>query len=369
LKTIIPNASDEAIDIMEKMMQYDPQKRPTAAQLLEHDYFKDFVSPVQNSIYGKSNKGFFNKTNEINSNLRKSSAVSKRLESRKSKLDSRGVNKNSFYKSRQKNPDRVPSKPPANSYFNNPTNAGLPSIGKDSPSESKNEGGLPPGKRLLMNSGERNRSLPSGKGLSKYGDMDSTPGAGGGGILGKYYKNKEDFGHAVGYNPGGGLSKAPADAADAYGIYTGSVGAGGGLTKLSKKESSKDDKPPVYGGLNYGGISKYTAKKDEENDGEHLPSVTNRQALGGGLSLGVKRNIGSKLGSKEGTRGNIPSGGGLGELSQDNDYTNGLPNLNKYSQLGGLGGGLSKGGASKNGLSSIGGGGLSKGGGLGRFNL
>jgi serine/threonine protein kinase len=87
---------------MEKMMQYDPQKRPTAAQLLEHEYFKDFVSPVQNSIYGKSNKGFFNKSNEINSNLRKSSAVSKRLESRKSKLDSRGVNKNSFYKSRQK---------------------------------------------------------------------------------------------------------------------------------------------------------------------------------------------------------------------------------------------------------------------------
>lgn len=349
-------------------MQYDPQKRPTAAQLLEHDYFKDFVSPVQNSIYGKSNKGFFNKTNEINSNLRKSSAVSKRLESRKSKLDSRGVNKNSFYKSRQKNADRVPSKPPANSYFNNPTNAGLPSIGKDSPSETKNDSNFPNGKRLLMNSGERNRSLPSGKGLSKYGDMDSTPGVSGG-ILGKYYNNKQDFGHAVGYNPGGGLSKGQVDSSDSYGIYGGG-GIGGGLSKVPRKDSAKDDKPPLYSGLNYGGISKYNAKKDEENNGERLPSVTNRQALGGGLGVGVKRNIGSKLGSKEGSRGNIASGGGLGEVTKDNDYTNGLPNLNKYSQLGGLGGGLSKGGINKNGLSSISGGGLSKaGGGLGRFNL
>ena len=32
LNTIIPNASEEAIDLMEKMMQFDPQKRPTATQ-------------------------------------------------------------------------------------------------------------------------------------------------------------------------------------------------------------------------------------------------------------------------------------------------------------------------------------------------
>lgn len=102
LSTIIPNASAEAIDLMEKMMQYDPQKRPTASQCLEHDYFKDFVAPVQTSIYGKSNKGFFNKANDTTSNMRKSSGMSKRLESRKSKLESRGVNKNSFYKSKQK---------------------------------------------------------------------------------------------------------------------------------------------------------------------------------------------------------------------------------------------------------------------------
>ena len=56
------------------MMEFDPQKRPTAAECLEHEYFKDFVPPVQTSVYGKSNKSFFNKSNEINSGVRKPSA-------------------------------------------------------------------------------------------------------------------------------------------------------------------------------------------------------------------------------------------------------------------------------------------------------
>lgn len=387
LKTIIPNASDEAIDLMEKMMQYDPQKRPTAAQCLEHDYFKDFVPPVQNSIYGKSNKSFFNKTNEINNNLRKSSAVSKRLESRKSKLESRGINKNSFYKNRQKNPNKIPSKAPANSYFNNPENAGLPSIGKDSPSENK----FGISKRGFMGSGDRNHSLPSGKDLTKYASPDSQDG---GSILNKYYKNSQGQTGAQDYNPLGGLSKplgglskpigglskANIGSTDAYGIYSGSgggLGGGlGGLSKVPKKDSSSiDNKPPAYGGFNYGGggISKYAKNTDSQEGGEHLPSVTNRQALGSGVSVGSRRNIGSNMGSKEGPRRNIPSGGGLGgfgSLSRKKDSNSELPNLNKYSNaggLGGVGGGLSKGGLSKGGL----GGGLAKAGegGLGRYNL
>ena len=90
LKTIIPNASDDAIDIMHKMMQYNPLKRPTASQLLEHDYFKGFT-PSNNSTGSKyaggSKKNFFNPSNDINTGLRKSSAK-KRLESRKQKLES-----------------------------------------------------------------------------------------------------------------------------------------------------------------------------------------------------------------------------------------------------------------------------------------
>lgn len=43
LQQLIPQASPEAIDLMQKMMVYDPQNRLTAAQCLEHPWFADFT--------------------------------------------------------------------------------------------------------------------------------------------------------------------------------------------------------------------------------------------------------------------------------------------------------------------------------------
>ncbi|XP_069046986.1 serine/threonine-protein kinase MAK isoform X2 [Lepisosteus oculatus] len=40
LKTLIPNASSEAIALMKDMLQWDPQKRPTAVQALRYPYFQ-----------------------------------------------------------------------------------------------------------------------------------------------------------------------------------------------------------------------------------------------------------------------------------------------------------------------------------------
>ncbi|XP_040839929.1 serine/threonine-protein kinase MAK isoform X2 [Ochotona curzoniae] len=40
LKTLIPNASDEAIQLMTEMLNWDPKKRPTASQALKHPYFQ-----------------------------------------------------------------------------------------------------------------------------------------------------------------------------------------------------------------------------------------------------------------------------------------------------------------------------------------
>ncbi|XP_035285239.1 serine/threonine-protein kinase MAK-like isoform X3 [Anguilla anguilla] len=40
LKTLIPNASSEAISLMRDLLQWDPQKRPTAAQALRYPYFQ-----------------------------------------------------------------------------------------------------------------------------------------------------------------------------------------------------------------------------------------------------------------------------------------------------------------------------------------
>ncbi|XP_072567125.1 serine/threonine-protein kinase MAK isoform X6 [Paramormyrops kingsleyae] len=40
LKTLIPNASSEAISLMKDMLQWDPKKRPTAMQALKYPYFQ-----------------------------------------------------------------------------------------------------------------------------------------------------------------------------------------------------------------------------------------------------------------------------------------------------------------------------------------
>nr|XP_033790569.1 serine/threonine-protein kinase MAK isoform X2 [Geotrypetes seraphini] len=40
LKTLIPNASNEALQIMRDMLQWDPKKRPTASQALKYPYFQ-----------------------------------------------------------------------------------------------------------------------------------------------------------------------------------------------------------------------------------------------------------------------------------------------------------------------------------------
>ena len=39
MESIIPNAGHDAIDLILKMLQWDPQKRPTAAQCLQHPFF------------------------------------------------------------------------------------------------------------------------------------------------------------------------------------------------------------------------------------------------------------------------------------------------------------------------------------------
>ena len=43
LETIIPNASEEAIQLISEMIKYDAHKRPSAQQVLQHPYFMNYV--------------------------------------------------------------------------------------------------------------------------------------------------------------------------------------------------------------------------------------------------------------------------------------------------------------------------------------
>ena len=45
LSSIIKNASDDACDLMQKMFHFDPKKRPTAQECLQHPYFKGVQVP------------------------------------------------------------------------------------------------------------------------------------------------------------------------------------------------------------------------------------------------------------------------------------------------------------------------------------
>ena len=72
LSQLIPNASETAIDLMNKMMTFDPQKRITPVQALKHAYFDGFslslptnAPPLALHPNSSQSKNFFNAANDF----------------------------------------------------------------------------------------------------------------------------------------------------------------------------------------------------------------------------------------------------------------------------------------------------------------
>ena len=74
LKQIVFNANDDAIDILETIFQLNPDKRPSAGELLKHPYFTEIQRPGSYSFQMRSMRGnklnnnYYNELNNFNVN-------------------------------------------------------------------------------------------------------------------------------------------------------------------------------------------------------------------------------------------------------------------------------------------------------------
>ncbi|KAI3355153.1 hypothetical protein L3Q82_018022 [Scortum barcoo] len=84
LKTLIPNASNEAITLMKDMLQWDPKKRPTAVQALRYPYFQvgQILGPRPQSQEVKARPQVQKQASELKGDPHQSSSESKASSSR-----------------------------------------------------------------------------------------------------------------------------------------------------------------------------------------------------------------------------------------------------------------------------------------------
>jgi len=69
LNQLVPDASQEAIDLLGEMLRWDPNKRSTASNLLQHSFFTKTPIPVRLNLNVESNFNVFGIANDVNYGL------------------------------------------------------------------------------------------------------------------------------------------------------------------------------------------------------------------------------------------------------------------------------------------------------------
>lgn len=54
LSDLLPNASPEAIDLLESMFAYSPRRRPSASEILKHEYFASLHEGEEGAVDPKN---------------------------------------------------------------------------------------------------------------------------------------------------------------------------------------------------------------------------------------------------------------------------------------------------------------------------
>ena len=90
---MIKNASSEAISFMEDVLQWDPNKRPTANELLSHPFLKGFelrINSYENNLTSLRKKDNEDKERDRENNKERYETISRsKLSSKKSNNDKR----------------------------------------------------------------------------------------------------------------------------------------------------------------------------------------------------------------------------------------------------------------------------------------